>query len=260
MGYETVLLERKDRVGIITLNRPEQLNTFNLQLAHELDAAFQELDADPETRVVIVKGAGRAFCAGIDLKEFSDKDILEYRALIRAMDQHNLTIPHMKKPVIAAVHGYAVANGCGLVAACDLAVAAEDARLGTTAINVGLFCFGPSAPLSRSLGSKKSLELLLTGETVTGTEAQRIGLVNKAVPREELEASSMDLAEKLASKSPLALEMGKASFYRMSDMAYEDGVSYLGEMFSILCSTEDAAEGVAAFLAKRKPRWASDSH
>jgi len=259
MDYETVIVERKDNIGLITLNRPEQLNTFTLQLAHDLNGALRELDQDPQIRVVIIKGAGRAFCAGIDVNEISGKDIVEIRTWVKAMDEHNVTIANMKKPVVAAVQGAAAANGCGLVAACDLAIAAEDARLGTTAINVGLYCFGPSAPLSRSLGKKKSLGLLLTGELIPAIEAERIGLVNKVVPLEKLEEATMELAEKLASKSPVALQMGKTSFYRMSDMGYQDSLAYLGEMFSIVCSTEDAREGVAAFLEKRTPQWTKES-
>lgn len=259
MNYETVIVERKNHIGLITLNRPEQLNTFTSQLAHDLNSGLQELEQEPQIRVVVLKSNGRAFCAGIDVNELSGKDIVEIRAWVKAMDEHNLTIANMKKPVIAAVHGAAVANGCGLVAACDLAIAADNARFGTTAINIGLFCFGPSAPLVRSLGRKRSLGLLLTGDTIPAVEAERIGLVNKVVPQEKLEEAAMDLAEKLASKSPVALQMGKTAFYRMSDMGYQDSLAYLGEMFSIVCSTEDGREGATAFLEKRAPRWTKES-
>jgi enoyl-CoA hydratase/carnithine racemase len=259
MNYDTLIVERKNHIGLITLNRPEQLNTFTAQLARELNSALRELDEDSQIRVVVIKGNGKAFCAGIDVKEIFGKDIVEIRNWVKAMDEHNMTIANMKKPVIAAVHGAAVANGCGLVAACDLAIASDDARLGTTAINVGLFCFGPSAPLVRSVGRKRSLKLLLTGDIVNAVEAERIGLVNEVVPREKLEETAMELAEKLASKNPVSLQMGKNSFYRMSDMAYEEGLAYLGEMFSIACSTEDGKEGITAFLDKRNPRWTKES-
>ena len=259
MDYETVIVERKDHIGLITLNRPVQLNTFTAQLAHDLNSALRELDQDPQIRAVVLKGNGQAFCAGIDVKELSGKDIVGIRTWVKAMDEHNVTIANMKKPVIAAVHGAAAANGCGLVAACDLAIASEDARLGTTAINVGLFCFGPSAPLARSVGRKRSLKLLLTGDIITAIEAERIGLVNEVVPREKLEEAAIELAEKLANKSPVALQMGKTAFYRMSDMGYEDSLAYLGEMFSIVCSTEDGREGAIAFLEKREPRWTKES-
>jgi enoyl-CoA hydratase/carnithine racemase len=259
MDYENIMVEQKGNIGLVTLNRPEQLNTFTMQLAYELNNALRELDDDPQVRVVVIKGAGRAFCAGIDVNELAGKDIIEIRTWVKAMDEHNISIANMKKPVIAAVHGAAVANGVGLVAACDLAIAADDANLGTTAINVGLFCFGPAVPIARSLGRKKTLELLLTGDTISGTEAEKIGLVNKAVPREKLEEMVMELAEKIASKSPVALQMGKTSFYKMTDMGYQDGLSYVGEMFATVCSTEDAREGVDAFLNKRAPKWTKQS-
>jgi len=157
------------------------------------------------------------------------------------------------------VHGAAVANGCGLVAACDLAIAADDARLGTTAINVGLFCFGPSAPLVRSVGRKRSLKMLLTGDIIDAVEAERIGLVNEVVPREKLEEAVMALAEKLAKKNPISLQIGKNAFYKMSDMTYGEGLAYLGEVFTIVCSTDDGKEGINAFLEKREPHWTKES-
>jgi len=253
--YETIIMEVRDRVGLLTLNRPGALNTFSTRLAVELNHALGELDRDPRVRVVIIKGAGRAFCAGIDVNELAGKSPLEIREWIRCMDTHNTTIAGLSKPVIAAVHGAAVANGCGLAAACDLTIASEDARFGLTAINVGLFCFGPSAPLSRCLGKKKSLELLLTGEIIDAREAERIGLVNRVVPNEKLDESAMELARLLASKSPIALQMGRTSFYRMSDMSYDEAIAYLGEVFTTLCTTEDAKEGVSAFKEKREPQW-----
>ncbi|HIE17689.1 MAG TPA: enoyl-CoA hydratase/isomerase family protein [Dehalococcoidia bacterium] len=255
MAYQTIIVERKEHVGMLTLNRPQQLNTFNTQLAIELNDGLRELENDRRVRAVIIKGAGRAFCAGIDLHELSRKSALEMRHWVSLMDAHNVTIANMTKPVIAAVHGAAVANGCGLAAACDLTIASEDARFGTTAINVGLYCFGPSAPLSRCLGKKKSLELLLTGDIIDAKEAERIGLVNKVVAQEKLEETAMELAQKLAAKSPIALQMGKSSFYKMSDMAYEKALAYLGEVFTVLSTTEDAKEGIAAFLDKRQPEW-----
>ncbi|MFC1937339.1 enoyl-CoA hydratase/isomerase family protein [Chloroflexota bacterium] len=255
MGYQTVIVERKGHVGLITLNRPEKLNTFTTQLATELNEALKEMDKDQQVRVVIIKGAGRAFCAGIDVSEMPGKSPLEIRSWVNLMDKHNIVLVDMGKPVIAAVHGAAVANGCGLAAACDFTIASEDARFGTTAINLGLYCFGVSLPLSRCLGKKKSLGLLLTGDIIDAMEAERIGLVNKVVPREELEEAALALAEKLASKSPIALKMGKESFYKMWDMAYDEALAYLPGMFTILSSTEDAKEGVDAFLHKRQPEW-----
>jgi enoyl-CoA hydratase/carnithine racemase len=183
------------------------------------------------------------------------KSILEYRSWIRDMEKAFLTIAHMVKPVIVAAHGVAAANGAGLVAAADLAIIAEGTRIGTTAINVGLFCMGPAVPLSRSLGRKLSLEMLLTGDFIDAERAERIGLVNKVVPPDKLMDEAMNLASKLASNSPIALQMGKKAFYTMSDMEFEKALEYSDEMFAELCTTEDATEGVRAFREKREPVW-----
>jgi enoyl-CoA hydratase/carnithine racemase len=171
------------------------------------------------------------------------------------MERALLTIAHMMKPVIVAAHGVAAANGAGLVAAADLAIVAEGTRIGTTAINVGLFCMGPAVPLSRSLGRKRALEMLLTGDFIDAERAERIGLVNKVVPQDKLVQEALELAAKLASKSPIALQMGKQAFYTMSDMEFEKALEYSNEMFVELCLTEDAIEGVNAFKEKRDPVW-----
>ncbi len=255
MKYQTLVVEKKDRVGLIVLNRPDHMNTFSTALAKELNAALDELEKDGQIRAVIIKGAGKSFCAGIDITEFSGKTLLEYREWIALMEKMTLTIATMGKPVIAAVHGYAVANGTGLLAACDLAIAAEGTRIGTTAINVGLFCMGPAVPLSRCVGRKKALEMLLTGMMIDAREAERIGLVNRVVSPEDLDEAAMKLANDLAAKNSIALQMGKRAFYTMVDMEYAKALEYMNEMMAELCTTEDAKEGVDAFLNKRKPRW-----
>ncbi len=255
MSYETILVEKKDYIGVITLNRPEQMNTFNVPLSTELNAALLDMENDPEIRVVIIKGAGRAFCAGIDVNDLKGKTPLEYKNWVDNMEQMSLTIASMGKPVIASAHKIAVANGVGIIASADLAIAEEGTRFGTTAINVGLFCMGPAVPLARSVGRKKALELLLTGDLIEAEEAERIGLINKVVPKGELEAETWRMAEKLASKSPLALQLGKKSFYAMSDMEYGKAFELVNNHFATLCTTEDAHEGVDAFLNKREPEW-----
>ncbi|MBW2310417.1 MAG: enoyl-CoA hydratase/isomerase family protein [Deltaproteobacteria bacterium] len=255
MEFEAIIVERKDHIGIITLNRPEQLNTFTTTLAGELDHALADMDKDREIRVIIIKGNGRTFSAGIDVSVLPMKNILEYRQWIRDMEKSFLTIAHMVTPVIVAAHGVAAANGAGLVAAADLAIVAEGTRIGTTAINVGLFCMGPAVPLSRSLGRKRALEMLLTGDFIDAERASSIGLVNKVVPQDKLMDEALELATKLASKSPIALQMGKQAFYTMSDMEFEKALEYSDEMFAELCTTEDALEGVNAFREKREPVW-----
>jgi enoyl-CoA hydratase/carnithine racemase len=255
MSYNTVIVDQRNHLGFITLNRPEQFNTFSSEMAKELNQALVQLDNEKDVRAIIVKGAGKAFSTGIDLSEFSGKSLRQYREWVGLMEQMSHVIAYMKKPVIASVHGYAVANGAGLIAACDLAVVAEGTKIGTTAINVGLFCMGPAVPLSRSLGRKRCLEMLLTGDMIDAEDAERWGLVNKVVPADKLEEETLALANKLTEKSPLALQMGKQSFYGMSDMEFGKALEYSNETFAALCVTEDAQEGVDAFLKKRNPVW-----
>ncbi|PIU54363.1 MAG: enoyl-CoA hydratase [Deltaproteobacteria bacterium CG07_land_8_20_14_0_80_60_11] len=255
MSYENVLVEKRDQIGFITLNRPQAMNTFNVPLARELNDALWDMEKDPEVRVVVIDANGKNFSTGISLDEFKGKTNKEYREFIHLMDEHNHTIARMKKPVIASVKGYALANGAGLSFACDLTVAAEDAKFGTTAINVGLICLGPAAPLVRNVGRKKALEMVLTGDIIPAAEAQRLGLVNRVVPPDQLEAATLELATRLAAKSPLALQIGKAGIYGVEDVPYRQALDLLGDLFAALCSTEDAEEGVKAFLEKRKPVW-----
>lgn len=255
MEYANVLVDRQEQIGIITLNRPQAMNTFNVPFAKELNAALWEMENDPGVRVVVIDANGKHFSTGISLDEFNNKSSKEYREFIHLMDEHNHTIARMKKPVIASVKGYALANGAGLSFACDLTVAAEDAKFGTTAINVGLICLGPAAPLARNVGLKKALEMVLTGDIIPAAEAQRLGLVNKVVPADKLEEATMELAKKLAAKSPLALQAGKSGLYAMQGVAYSQALEMLSDRFAALCCTEDAEEGVKAFLDKRTPEW-----
>jgi len=256
MNYETLIVETgKDFVAAITLNRPEHLNTFNTPLATELEQAFHELDADENVRVIIIKGAGKAFCAGIDVNELPDKSALQYRDWIGRMEKPLVTISRLAKPVIAQVHGVAAANGAGLVAAADLAVAADNARLGLTAINVGLNCIGPVVPVTRSVGRKRALELLFYGDLIKAAEALNMGLVNRVVPAADLEAETRRWAADLARKSPIAVQISKKAFYTAADLDYYKAFAYMNEAFARLCTTEDAKEGVQAFFEKRVPQW-----
>lgn len=255
MAYSSVIVKQGDHLGTITLNRPKQLNTFNPSLAKELHQALTELESDQAVRVIILKGAGRAFCAGIDVKDFFGKTASEYREWIGLMEAPLLEISMMNKPVIAQVHGVAAANGAGLVAAADLAVAADDARLGLTAINVGLNCIGPVVPVTRSVGRKRALELLLYGELIGADEALNMGLVNRVVPSADLETETRNWALKLAKKSPVAVQLSKEAFYAAADLDYHKSFQYMNEAFARLCTTEDAGEGIRAFLEKRDPEW-----
>ncbi|WP_028319534.1 enoyl-CoA hydratase/isomerase family protein [Desulfobulbus elongatus] len=256
MAYTHLIVEVSERfVGTITLNRPDELNTFNSLLASELAAALLAMDADPKVRVIIVKGAGKAFCAGIDVNELADKTAMEYRQWIEHMEQPLIAISRMKKPVIAQVHGVAAANGMGLVASADLAIAASNTKMGLTAINVGLNCVGPVIPVSRCVGRKKALELLLFGELIKAPEAQALGLLNRVVDKEALESEAMTWAEILAKKSPVAVQIAKKGFYASEDLPYDRQFDLMNEAFARLCTTHDAKEGVQAFFEKRNPRW-----
>ncbi|NWG03815.1 MAG: enoyl-CoA hydratase/isomerase family protein [Syntrophaceae bacterium] len=255
MSFETILIEKKNDIGIITLNRPQKFNTFSAQLAGELNTALHQLDEDAGIRVVIIKGAGKVFSTGIDISEFHGKTSLERHQWLTLMDQMHLTIASMDKPVIAMVHGYAVANGAGLMAAADFAIVAEGTQIGTTAINVGLLCTGPIIPISYGLGKKKTLEMLLSGDMIDAKEAERLGLVNKVVPVEKLEEETFAFAQKLTAKSPVAIRMGKHFYYQMIDMPFRQRFTLNGEVMTRLSTTEDALEGINAFIEKRSPVW-----
>ena len=253
---ETVIVDiLENHIAEITLNRPESLNTFTRTLASELSSALLQLDSDPAVRVIILKGAGKAFCAGIDVSDFMGKSTMQYREWIECMETPLVTISRLKKPVIAQVHGVAAANGAGLVAAADLAVAAENAKMGLTAINVGLNCVGPVVPVTRSVGRKRAMELLLYGELIKAPAAMDMGLINKVVPADDLGMETRRWAKVLAAKSPLAVQIAKSAFYAAADLDYDKAFAYMNEAFARLCSTADAKEGVSAFLEKRRPQW-----
>jgi enoyl-CoA hydratase/carnithine racemase len=256
MEYENIVVSvGDDYVGEIMLNRPNQLNTFTLGLAKELDRALWELEADNNVRAVLIKGSGKAFCAGIDVSYIDGKSVQELRGWIECMEAPLVSISRMSKPVIAQVQGVAAANGAGLVAAADLAIAGTKTRIGLTAINVGLNCIGPVVPVSKSIGRKKALEMLFFGEFVPAEEAARMGLINRVVPDEELEQEARKWAQTLAAKSPIAMQIAKKAFYTAADTDYYKAFDYMNEAFARLCATEDAKEGVAAFREKRAPVW-----
>ncbi len=256
MKFEELILEiHNTHVAVITLNRPESLNTFSSIMAAELNQALIQLDQDTKIRVILIKGAGRAFCAGIDVNELEGKTALEYREWIEKMESPLVTISKLKKPVITQVHGVAVANGMGLVAASDLTIASEKIRMGLTAINVGLNCIGPVIPVAKCVGRKKALELLMYGDLIKADEALSLGLINKIVPDEDLETEALNWAGQLAAKSPVAVQIAKTAFYRSEDMHYDAKFAYMNEAFARLCTSSDAKEGVRAFFEKRTPEW-----
>lgn len=247
--YETVETSRDGYVGRVTLSRPEAMNTFSTGLAVDLDDALRAQDDDPDVRAIVVDGAGRTFSAGIDVSEHAAHETEgDYEAWVARMEEPFHTLTEMRTPVIAAVHGHAAANGIGLVAACDLAVADEGAQFGATAPKVGLFCMGPAVPLMHSVTRKRCLELLLTGDLIDAQTAAEWGLINRVVGDGEQVEAATDLAETIASKSPVAVQMGKQAFYEMAAMDYDEALDVSNERFAALCSTDDAHEGIEAFL------------
>jgi len=260
MSYETILVERRGTIGIIKLNRPERRNALGAQLVAELTKALHDVDDDPEVHVIVImSNLPRVFSAGRDLAEGSATlvaDIIKQRESDSGVPRLWLTLRSLKKVVIAAVNGYALAGGTGLAVCCDLVVAAEDAIFGLPEVNVGLFPFTLSPALVRSTTSlKKCLELILTGERFSAQEAESMGLVNKVVPPDKLEESTMELAQKIASKSPTTLQIGKQFFYNMLDMEYAQATKYAAEVLTIVAVSEDGREGQRAFVEKREPQW-----
>jgi enoyl-CoA hydratase/carnithine racemase len=253
------LLQREDRADgttLLTLNRPAQFNSLSSALLSELQAALDDIAADPARRVVIIAGAGKAFCAGHDLHEMrSNTDKAFMQRLFKAMAKVCLTMQHMPQPVIARIHGVATAAGCQLVAACDLAVAADVARFGTSGINVGLFCTSPGVALSRNVGRKAAMEMLLTGGLIDAQAALQQGLINRVVPSERLDEEVAALAAAIVNKSPLAVAMGKRAFYEQLEMGIDAAYQLGAETMACNMMTADAAEGIDAFSAKRPPVW-----
>jgi enoyl-CoA hydratase/carnithine racemase len=255
---EDGLVLRQDEAGVatLTLNRPRQYNALSQAMLGGLQAALDAVATDKAVRVVVIAGAGPAFCAGHDLKEMrAHADRAFHQALFAQCGQVMLTINRLPQPVIARVHGIATAAGCQLVAACDLAVAADNARFATSGINLGLFCATPGVALSRNLGRKQALELLLTGDFIDAPTALRQGLVNRVAPLDQLDAAVWGLADSICHKSPLAIAMGKALFYRQLELGLEEAYARASEAMACNMDSEDAREGIDAFIAKRKPTW-----
>ncbi len=259
---ENPFLLRQDDAGVVTLvlNRPDSRNGLSLGMLGALRGALAGIAADAAARVVILAGAGPAFCAGHDLKEMRARDydpayVQSLFALCAEVMQMIVALP---KPVIARVHGVATAAGAQLVASADLAVAAEDARFATPGVHIGLFCSTPMVALSRNIAPKHAMQMLLTGDLIDAEAAFRFGLVNDVAPAAELEARTLALARKIASKSPLTLAIGKKAFYRQAELPLADAYAYASDVMAENLKRRDAREGIGAFLDKRAPCWTGD--
>lgn len=239
----------------ITLNRPEKRNALSLELMEELISSLKTLGANPDVRAIVIEGAGVAFSAGHDLSEMVGRDLPFYQRLFDVCTELMETIHRVPQPVIAKVHGVATAAGCQLVAACDLAVAADDARFATPGVKIGLFCSTPMVPLSRAIGRKRALEMLLTGDLIPATTALEWGLVNGVVPPEQLEDAVTDLVEAIVRSSPLTVGIGKEAFYAQVELDEHRAYDLTKSVMAMNSLAADAQEGICAFLEKRQPSW-----
>ncbi|MGE5465547.1 MAG: enoyl-CoA hydratase [Methanocella sp.] len=251
-------LLRRDAPGVatLTLNRPQQYNALSLALLDALLGALEDIASDASVRVVVLAGAGKAFCAGHDLKELrANRDRSSAETVFRRASDVMLAMNRLPQPVIARVHGIAAAAGCQLVAQSDLAVSSTDARYATSGINVGLFCATPAVPLSRNIPRKQAMEMLLTGDFIDAPTALRYGLVNRVVETADLDATIAELAATIAAKPAAAIAAGKRSFYRQLNEGLDEAYACATETMVATLLTDETAEGIDAFTEKRKPRW-----
>jgi enoyl-CoA hydratase len=252
MGYENIILEKEENIAIITFNRPEAMNALNNQTRAEFRAAIEDVAADDTIKVLILTGSGKAFVAGSDIKEFNQTT--PYAA-------HNITrlgemVEKLEKPVIAAVNGFCLGGGNEIAMGCDIIIASEKAKFGQTEINIGIIPGGGGTQrLPRLIGACRAKELIFTGDIIRADEADRLGLVNRVVPMDELMPAARELAKKIATKSAAALKLAKTAINRGMQTNLESGLKYEYELYSLSLSLEDKAEGVAAFLEKRKPQF-----
>ena len=251
-----VALEKEEEVSLISLNDEGSFNSLSKNLLNELFEALKEAEEDSSTKVIVLKGVGRGFSAGHNLKEVQENENESfYRELLDCCKEVMIFLPNLNKPVIAEVHGVATAAGCQLVASCDLAYADTNTRFATPGVNIGLFCHTPLVPVSRTIVKKHSMEMLLLGDLIDATEAKRFGLINDVFGPEELHEKVMEVAKVICSKSPYVLKMGKETFYKQLDMDLEEAYEYATERMIKNLKAEDAIEGIDAFINKRKPDW-----
>jgi enoyl-CoA hydratase/carnithine racemase len=253
--YETILVDAEDGVAVVTLNRAEKRNALSLATMLELIAALETIAADRTVRAVIVRGLGPAFSAGHDLREMLARSVEEYRRTFDVCVRLMETIQAIPQPVIAEVAGIATAAGCQLVATCDLAIASSAAKFATPGVKIGLFCTTPMVALTRAIGRKRAMQMLLTGEFVDAQTACDWGLVNRVVAPDALEAATRELAHTIASAARFVVGLGKAAFYAQIDLDQPKAYAYAKEVMSMNALAEDAQEGMGAFVEKRPPAW-----
>lgn len=255
MQFENICLSGDEHMVTITLNRPERRNALSLALMRELTECLEAVGQNPEVRVVILSAAGKVFCSGHDLSEMRGRSVSDYRGIFDACSELMQKLQAIPQPVIAQVQGVATAAGCQLVATCDLAIASTEAAFATPGVKIGLFCTTPMVALTRAIGRKRALRMLLTGELVDAHTAAEWGLVNDVVAAVDLEEATRGLAIQVAAASPLVVGIGKQAFYTQIDLDQVKAYGYAKEVMSMNAMAADAQEGISAFLEKRAPAW-----
>jgi enoyl-CoA hydratase/carnithine racemase len=253
--YDFLLVECDAPIAIVTMNRPDRRNALSVGLMEEMIECFRELSQNPEIRAVILAANGPAFSAGHDLSELVDGNIGDYRHVFDVCTELMTLIQAIPQPVIAEVNGIATAAGCQLVATCDLAIASKKSQFATPGVRIGLFCTTPMVALTRAVGRKRALEMLLTGTPIDADTAREFGLVNRVVPSERLREESHALAGRIAAASSETVSIGKQAFYTQIDLDQQKAYAYAKEVMSMNAVAEDAQEGIGAFLEKRAPSW-----
>lgn len=256
--YRNILVCVEDAIAYVTMNRPERRNALSLEHMEELIDCFKAIGRDRSVAVAILAGNGPAFCAGHDLSEMIGRDAVFYRRVFDVCTELMETIQAIPQPVIARVQGIATAAGCQLAATCDLVVAADDARFATPGVKIGLFCSTPMVALSRAVGRKKAMEMLLTGEPISAQEALPAGLVNRLAPAAQLDAETRALAGRIAASSSYVVGIGKQAFYTQLEMPQPLAYAHAKEVMSFNATVADAQEGMCAFLEKRPPQWSKE--
>jgi enoyl-CoA hydratase/carnithine racemase len=255
MSYESICFASEGNIALVTLNRPQRRNALSLALMHELIDGLSEIGSRRDLRAVILSAAGSVFSAGHDLSEMVGREMSEYRKLFDVCTELMEKLQSIPQPVIAEVQGIATAAGCQLVATCDLAIASEDAAFATPGVKIGLFCTTPMVALSRAIGRKRALEMLLTGEMIDAHRAADWGLVNRVVDADRLRAETRQLAGRIAEASDMVVALGKQAFYTQIDLDQPKAYAYAKEVMSTNALAQDAQEGISSFLEKRTPCW-----
>ncbi len=255
MDYRDILVSTEADFGIITLNSPETVNALSRNMIRELTQAFEAFRVDTRVKVIILKASGKHFCSGHNLSEMVDQGMAECKSIFDRCTEMMTLIHEVPQPVLGQVQGVATAAGCQLAATCDLVVAADNARFATPGVKIGLFCTTPMVPLSRAVGRKRALEMLLTGRMISAQEAEQYGLVNKVVPLEDLEKATMELASTIAEASPLVTAIGKRAFYAQIEQDERRAYELAKPTIALNLMAEDAQNGIRAFLGKKEPNW-----